>query len=214
VVVDPQNMYYINDFHPDAGKFANSVRNALSTAGAPFTTASFNDLSLMDLDNYKLLIFCHPFDLDGDKAELLKQVIPGKTVMWIYGPGIIKAGKWSPENVKNVCGVHFKTPGVKNVDMGDHTSIYVYQPELLEEKDMRAAMKTAGVHCWCEKSVPIYANSRMLAIHTGIAEELSIKLPQAYEKITELYSMREFTDTDSIKIKSECCDTFLFRLEK
>ena len=45
------------------------------------------------------------------------------------------------------------------------------------EQDMRAAMKTAGVHCWCEKSVPVYANSRLVAVHSGVAQELTITLP-------------------------------------
>lgn len=213
LIVDPQNMYYINDAHPGATMFVNPIRKALAQAGAPFTTASCNDLSRMALDKYKLLIFCHPFDLDGDKMALLKRAISGKTVMWIYGPGIIKDGTWSPDNVKTICGVDFKTPGVTTVRMSDYHSIYVYESDKLTEKDMRAAMKTAGVHCWCEKSVPVYANSRLLAVHTGVAQELTIRLPKTYRKITELYSLREFTNSDSIHITSDICDTFLFRLE-
>ncbi len=214
LVADPENMFYINDMHPDSIKFANPVRKALSLTGTAFTTASFNDLKLMALDNYKLIILCHPFDLDGEKMNLLKRTAAGKTVMFIYGPGIIHDGKWSPENVEKICGTVFATPGVQTVAMPDFNAVYVHEPKELNGDDMRKVLKQAGAHCWCDKPVPVYANARLAAIHIGRADTIELKFPKKCTLITELFSGRTYENTDRIVIETDGPDTLLFRYGK
>ena len=210
IVVDPENMYYINDRHEKSVQFVNPVRRALAKAGAPYTTCSFRDLEKMDLDSCRLLIFCHPFDLDNGKLETIRQLAEGKTVLWSYAPGAIHHGRWCPERVGEISGTAFGTRGMHETQTGKYRSVYLSEPETLTEQEMRRIMKNAGVHIWCEASVPVYANSRLAAVHIGNGNSLELVFPSVCRRITELYSGKTYENTDRIAIETNGAETLLF----
>ncbi len=213
LVVDPENMYYINDSHPDANSFVNPVRKSLRSAGAPFTTASFKDLVLMDLARYKLVIFCHPFDLDNGKFEKIETLCSGKTVLWIYAPGVIHNGKWDMAHLEEIAGAKFGEPGIHSAAKSSFLSFYAPEPGKLTETDMRGIMKKAGVHFWSEQSVPVHANERLAAVHIGKADEVTLVFPRKCLRITELFSGEVHENTDRIKIVTCGPETLLFHYE-
>ncbi len=215
LVVDPFNMYYLNDARPDVVKFVNPARLALAGAGVSYTTASFNDLRRMDLSAYKLVILCHPFDLDDGRLELLQNSVMGneRSIMWFYGPGVIHQGKWDEAHVAAVCGTAFQTPGISSVKMPWGYSIYVSAPDSITAEDMRNIARQAEVHIWCDKKCPVYANSRLAAIHLGKSEQTTLIFPRKCRKITELYTGQSYTDTDRVEICTQGPDTLLFRYE-
>ncbi len=207
LVCDPENMYYINDLHPDSANFVNPVRQALATSGGMYTTAGFNDLQRMDLTRCKLVIFCHPFDLDGGKLEAIRRLCAGKTVMWIYGPGIIHNGRWDAAHMAAIAGAEFGSAA----PTFHEGSIYVPDPKKLTAAHLRHALKMAGAHNWCRDPHPVYADRRLVAIHLGSAVSTELLLPGKCAEVTELFSGRVYRNVDRILIRTQGPETLLFR---
>ena len=212
MVEDPDNMYLLNDMDARCGTFNSKTKTALSTIGMPYTVCSFNDLEQLDLVRFKTLVFCHPFELTEKHHDVLKRLVfkDGRSVLWLYGPGIVNKGKWEPENVKRVCGTDFKTEGVNTVDMTDWTSIYVHDPTKLTPEILRTICTNSGCHLYCSKLRPVCANNRLVSVHTAIAETITVNFPEKYAEVTELFSGREFPNAASVKVKSSGPETFLF----
>lgn len=212
-LVDPQNMYYVNDSRLDCGKFDILVRKCLNHIGTPHTFGSFNDLERMDLSRFRLVILCHPFELGTAKTELLERKVMNsdRTILWIYGPGIINNGKWDPGNVRKVCGTAYKTPGVNHVAMKGWNSVYIYDTNTLTPEMLREVAIRAGCHMYCHQLRPVYANNRLLALHTGVAGALTLDFRSVRKTITELYSGKEFHNTKTVTVEPIGPETFLFR---
>jgi hypothetical protein len=215
MVEDPDNMYLLNDMDSRCGTFHNKTKDALSTIGMPYTVCSFDDIEQLDMERFKTVIFCHPFELTDKHNDVLKRLVlkDGRSVLWLYGPGIVNNGKWEPVNVKKVCGTDFKTEGVNSVNMTDWTSIYVHDPLTLTPEIIRTICVNAGCHLYCSKLRPVCANGRLVSVHTAIAETLEIKLLREFGKVTELFSGKIWKNTDCVELKSEGPDSFLLLLE-
>ncbi|HBE04253.1 MAG: hypothetical protein A2096_00660 [Spirochaetes bacterium GWF1_41_5] len=214
MVIDPDSMYYLNDARADSIDFINPIRKSLITCGTPYTTASLDDLNKMDLSPLKLYILCNAFSLDQKKMTILREKVfkPGNTVLWLFAPGIINNGVYDEKNVYSVCGTHFKTPGINTVQMGQWRSCYVCSPNNLNEQVMRQIAHEAGCHCYSEQPLPVFANERLLAVHTGKSGKFFINLKKNHTKITELFNGVENQNINRIEIKTTGADTFLFRL--
>jgi hypothetical protein len=167
------------------------------------------------MERVKTVIFCHPFEQTEKHQDVLKRLVlkDGRSVLWLYGPGIVNNGRWEPANVKKVCGTDFKIAGVNTVDMGDWTSIYIHDPTKLTPEIMRTICVNSGCHLYCSKLRPICANKRLLSVHTGVADDFDIFFPNQHEIITELFSGRKYLNTDRVKITASGPDTFLFLCE-
>ena len=209
LVVDPENMYLINDAHQDATSFVTPVRRALRDSRVTFTTASFNDLERMDLAYYKAIIFCHPFDLDNGKLEKIEKLCKDKTVVWIYGPGVVHDGKWDASHVRAVCGFDF---GGETIHEAGKT-VYIPAPKLLTPEEMREILRRAGAHVWTEDEAIVYAASDLVAVHIGGARRVTVKLPRSCAKVTELFSGEVYRDTDMLVLETQGPETRLFRME-
>ncbi|MFA6567208.1 MAG: hypothetical protein WCS96_03275 [Victivallales bacterium] len=215
MVKDPHNMYLLNDMDARCGTFDIKPLNALSVTGMPYTVCSFNDLSSMDLRRFKLIIFCHPFELTHAHRDLLdaKVLKDGRTVIWLYGPGIVNQGSWDPGNVEKTCGTPYKTHGINRVEKNGWISVYVHDPSILTADALKATAEKAGCHSYCSKLRPICANDRLLSVHTAIAETMEIKLRRKTGKITELFSGAIWCQTDQVRLTSTGPDSFLLLME-
>ena len=198
--------------HSDSTSFVNPVRKALRNAAAPFTTASFRDLEKMDLTRYKELIFCHPFDLDHGKLEFIRKVAAGKTVVWIWAPGIVHDGKWDPENMRRIAGGEFGSRELLfEHDEVFKCKVFVPAPKELDDDDMWTIHHAAGVHFWCDGRAPVCANGRLVSIHLAAAMKTTLQLPRRCAKVTELFSGREYRDVQEIELEVAGPETLLFR---
>ena len=209
LTVDPQNCYYINDSHQLCDQFISPVRRALANAGGMYTTASFGDLEKMDLSRVKLIILCHPFDLDNGKLEKIRKYAEGRTVLWLYGPGIIHNGKWDPENMEKLAGAPF---GSKEI-VYNGNFVFMPDPNEVTESDLRKIEAYARVHCWCDTPLPVYAGGRLVMIHIADARKVTLNLPKKCSCVTELFSGKKYSDTDRIDIETAGPETLLFRYE-
>ncbi|MBQ7403088.1 MAG: hypothetical protein IJW05_06575 [Lentisphaeria bacterium] len=216
IVVDPENVYYINNMHPNSNNFHLPWKLNMNRSGAPFRFVSFNDLEMLDLTGIKAVILCHPFELDLRKKTILKERVmkENRLVIWSYGPGIINEGKWDESNVEKICGVPFGTSGLALQQMEGWRSLYVHDPRVITPEKMREILRSAGVWIYSSVPCPVYVNERMLGIHIGKAEEIDITLPETYAKISEVFTGEEVENTDHISFKTNGTETRLYRLKK
>lgn len=211
LVVDPENMYLISDALNAPENFVNPVRHALRDSGVTYTTASLRDLRQMDLADYKAVIFCHPFDLDNGKLEFIRERCGGKTVIWIYGPGIVHDGKWDPAHVREVCGFDFGGETIRWKDK----CVYIPAPKQLTAAEMREILCRAGAHVWCGNAEAIvYANSDLAAVHIGAARRVTVKFPRFCQLITELFGGAEYRCTQEVTVDADGPVTLLFHYGK
>ncbi len=216
MVVDPDNMYFINDMDARSGTFQFGTVNALSLAGIPYSVCSFNDIEELEMSRFRLVIFCHPFELAERHMRVLKKNVlnDNRSVLWLYGPGIINNGKWDPGNVKTICGTEFGADGLGACHMEGWKSLYVHYPYTLTPEIIHQVAVDAGCHVYCSKIRPVFANSRLVAVHTGIAEILAVTFRKKYRSVVELFSGKEYSDTLCLEINSSGPDTFLFLCEE
>ena len=215
MVVDPGNIYYINNLHPNSNNFHLPWKLNLNRSGMPFEIASFNDLPKLEMERYKVVILCHPFEINESKQEILNRYVCNndRLVIWSYGPGIIHNGKWDETHVETICGVPFATPDMIIQNKKSWRSLYVHDPRQITPEKLREIAQTAGVWLYASKPCPVYVNDRLLGIHTGEAGTITVSLPEKYKKITELFTGETYTETDRITFTVNHTDTKLYRLE-
>jgi len=192
LVVDPQSARLVNDRNPLVSRIYQGTRNTLNRLGAPFEVFSFNDLPRADLSAYKLLVFPGLFEITPEKAELLRRhaLNGGRTAVFVYAPGISDGKGLDPARVEALTGVAFKTPGVSTVARDGWTAVYAGSYDALTPQALRQAAVAAGVTIICEDAVPVYANERLVAIHTARGGERTITLPKPCRAVRELYTGR------------------------
>lgn len=190
LVVDPHSARYLNDLHPAAAQIYQGTRNKLNRLGAPFEVFSFNDLPRADLRPYRLVIFPGLFVVTPEKLAVLKRHVfrDNRTVLFAYAPGICDGKSLDPERVKILTGTTFQTPGITTVRRDGWTSVYVPRYEDLTPQVLRQTAVAAGVTIVCQDAVPVYANERLVAIHTAQGGEKTITLPSDCRQVRELYT--------------------------
>jgi hypothetical protein len=215
MVQDPDNMYLLNDMDARCGTFHNKTKDALSTIGMPYTSCSFADFEQLDMERFKVVVMCHPFELTEKHNDILKRLVlnNGRSVVWLYGPGIINNGRWDAGNVKKVCGSKFMSENINAVNMKGWTSIYINDPRRLTPEILRKISLDAGCHSYCKKLRPVCANNKLISIHSAEKEELEVRFPEKNSKITELFSGQEFHNTQFVKLSSDGPETYLFLCE-
>ncbi len=215
LVADPHSARYINDLHPAASQIYQATRNKLNRLGAPFEVFSFNDLASVDLRPYRLLVFPGLFVLTPEKLAVLQQHVfrDGRTVLFVYAPGICDGKSLDPERVKALTGVSFKSPGVHKTPRAGWTSVYVPRYEDLTPEVLRQAAVEAGVTIYCQDPLPVYANERLLAIHTAQGGEKTITLPADCREVQELFTGAKLPVTQRrFRYVFQTPDTALFEL--
>ncbi len=191
VLVDAESMYYL-DGHAD---FYNDLlykqRYGLYRMGTPYDLFSFGDLATLDMSRYKLIFLPNLFVVDAKRRALLREKIctGGKTVLWGYSPGIIADGKYDPRHVEKLTGLPWEAKELTSRGMDGWRSVYSPRPNV-PAGVLRKLAREAGVHIYCEAEEPLYANDRLIALHTIEGGSRTIVLPKKCRRVTELFSGR------------------------
>lgn len=190
LVVDPHSARYLHDQHAAIPQIYQGTRNKLNRLGAPFEVFSFNDLPQVDLQPYRLLVFPGLFVVTPEKLEVLQKHVfrNDRTVFFAYAPGICDGRSLDPERVQALTGTAFKTPGVSTVQRDGWTAVYAPSYEAVTPQVLRQAAVDAGVTIICQDPVPVYANERLLAIHTAQGGEKTVTLPGDFRQVRELFT--------------------------
>jgi beta-galactosidase len=86
--------------------------------GAPHDSILVDDLALLDTNRYKLILFLNAYHLTDAQRELIrrKALLPGKTIVWCYAPGLFNQNRTLPEAMAALTGF-------KIVPAGDETRV-------------------------------------------------------------------------------------------
>ena len=215
LVVDPQSARYLNDRHEAIPQIYQGMRNKLNRLGAPFEIFSFNDLARADLRQYRLLVFPGLFVVTPEKMDVLDKYVfnNNRTVLFAYAPAICDGKSLDPERVKALTGTAFKTPDISSVQREGWKAVYSPDYKDITPQVLRQVAAEAGVTIICQDAVPVYANERLLAIHTAQGGKKTITVPGDFNQVRELYteqlipvSQRRFSYT------FDTPDTALFEL--
>ena len=191
VFADAKSMYYLDG----SAKIHNSLlykqRYGLHRMGTPYDLFSFGDLETLDLSRYKLIFFPNLFVVDAERRALLKEKVctDGRTVLWGYSPGIIADGKYDPSQVEALTGNPWEAKELTSREMDGWRSVYSPQPNVPADV-LRKLAREAGAHIYCEAEEPLYANDRLIALHTIEGGPRTVVLPKKCRRVTELFSGR------------------------
>ncbi|MBN2641998.1 MAG: hypothetical protein JXR78_10105 [Victivallales bacterium] len=217
LVVDPQSARLLNDKNPVCSKIYAETRNKLNRLGAPFDVLSVNDLAAVDISQYKLLVMPGLFELTPEKETMLKKYVfnSSRTVLFAYATGICDGTKLDVNNIEKLTGTKFKTPGLSMRKHDNWLSAYVPDYDTLTPAILKQLASEAGVTIYCQEEIPVYANERLVAIHTAEGGRKTISLPCACDFVTELHTKLKITVEDkcfTYEFKSP--DTAVFQLQK
>ena len=93
-------------------------------------------------------------------------------------------------------------------------SVYSPQPNVPADV-LRKLAREAGAHIYCEAEEPLYANDRLIALHTIEGGPRTVVLPKKYRRVTELFSGRVVAeDADHFEDTLTVPCTVLYQLEQ
>lgn len=191
LVVDPESALYLdqNDARIDA--FTNGLSHALHHTGAPHRAFSWHDLADLDLSPYHLVIFPYLFVMDDERRRLLDEKVlrDGRTVLWLYRPGVICDGAYDEDGMERLTGVPIGETGIITRQMDNWTSVVASDPHLAAA-DLRDVARDAGVHIYIDTDETLYASRRHVALHSATGGDRRIVLPRTCSTVTELFSGR------------------------
>ena len=119
LIVDAESMLYVDGRAPLIPEFMYNQRAGLYRMGAPFDVLSMADVAEIDVTRYKLVLFPNLFAVDQAKREVLESKIlrDGKTVVWVYAPGIIDGNTYDPAHVEALNGHRHGAQELASKDM-------------------------------------------------------------------------------------------------
>ncbi|MEN6494365.1 MAG: hypothetical protein ABFD16_08740 [Thermoguttaceae bacterium] len=198
VLVDAESMYYLDGKAEFYNELLYKQRYGLYRMGTTFDLYSFADLPTLDLSRYKLVFLPNLFVVDAKRRELLREKVftGGKTVLWGYSPGIIADGKYDPSQVEKLTGIPWEIKQLTQRQMDGWRSVYSPKPNV-SASVLRRLAREAGVHIYCEAEEPLYANRRLIALHTITGGPRTVTLPKKCRRVTELFSGRVVAENAS-----------------
>lgn len=115
-------------------------------SGVVFDTALLDDLPLLDLARYRVIVFGFTPYLTAEQRQRIRQSVltPGRTVVWVYAPGYTDGETLSTDRVANAVGMHIEKSTVN------------FNPELLLREgslgpgfpEMRIPIKVQDLAAW------------------------------------------------------------------
>ena len=216
LVADPQSMAFICDKAPKGSMFGQNFRNNLGHVGVPFDVYSFNDLARIDLGRYKAVFLPAALLIDEVREGVLREKVcrDGRTVAWMYAPGLTDGKTLDETRVKRFAGVAFGTPGVSSTAMEGWRAVYAPDLKTWTTEALARVCRAAGVHFYLGEPAIVYANRRVLSVHVTTGGEKTIRLPRRVRKAVDLISGTTVAENaDTLTCVFETPDTRLFELE-
>ncbi len=198
--------------------YLTGVYFAMSDAGLHYDGYNFPDLEKIDLKKYKVIIFPHTLEMTPEREKFLREkvFVDGRTVIFLDAFGISDGNTLDVNRVEKYTGIpyDFKAKVLKK-DMGNWKSVLISNPSNINGKIVRQTAKDAGVHFYIEDCDPVYANEKLLCVHTKNGGKKTVTLKKKYSKIIDLYAKKVVAEnTDKFEYDFKAPDTVLFELEQ
>lgn len=214
LITDEDTAFYLDQRSPRQRDFQSHIRTQLNRLGAAYDHYLLEDLpEIENWERYKLIILSNQIEITPKKAELLKKYVysGGKTVLVLYAPGISDGMTLDVKRVEKFAGVPYAAAGL-NITQKENCQIaYLHDPALLTASMLRQLAEEAGALLNVSAEVPVYADSRLLAVHLPTAGTREIRLPHHAAGAVELFSGKKITK-NVFNWHSESCETLLFEL--
>lgn len=199
LVIDPESNYHLHDV-PQFRKFPR-LENRFSAAGLPVDTATWEDLKMMNVSRYRMIIFENLVVLNAEKESLLRERIcrDGRTVIFIHQAGIIRNGVYAEANVEQFTGIPADGQEIHIRDLESWRLVYTPDADALTTETLFRLAGEAGVHIYAEETA-FHVSREFLSVHCASGGQRKIRLPFQAERITEIFEGRviaENTDTFS-----------------
>ena len=133
----------------------------------------------------KLTVLPMWIEFDERRRELLRSCLPGTRLLWLGPCGLTDGNRW---------GAQVLPEGTAFPDCS------VFSAEIL-----RKEAEAAGVHLYCDATLPVWASGSLLSCHCAEAEKHTFRLKRQTAKVVELFSGR---------IVAENCESFDYAFRK
>ena len=208
-IVDPASAFYVNWL---SGR---EMVKSLTACGAPIDQIFFDDIAKVDMSKYKMVVLSQSFEITPEKKELLNKYVfkDGKFVVTMSKFGVTDGKKFIPEQTKELTGFEYKQKGINVKKMGNWTSIYADSSSLLDTNKMREFAIKAGVHMYTDYATPVYANEKLVAVHTKLGGKKTVYLTRKVKAVKELFTDKIVAENvDKFEYDFLTPDTALFEL--
>lgn len=213
LVTDPQSAYSVNEKDEKAMGFGEHLRNEMSCTGAIFDVFSFNDLAKLDLSQYRLICLFSTVLITPERAKFLRERVccDGRTILWLYAPGVSDGRTLDSARVRTWTGVDFRTPGVSVRELDGWRAVYAYDYRQYTTESLIRILEGAGVHRYVGGRACVYANERFVSVHVRDGGVRMVCLPRKVAKVVDLLTGRVVTENaDRFKAEFASPDTKLF----
>jgi len=208
-ITDPDSAGYVNHLQVE------HFKRMLFSCGAPFDHIFFDDISKVDFAKYKVVVLPHLWELTPEKKKILDKYVftGGKTVVTAEGVAVTDGKKMDKAFTEKFTGFEYRKPGVNKKDMGGWTSVYAGKGGDYNKENFMEIIKSAGVHTYTDEPLPVYANEKLVAIHTKEGGKKTVYLPRKVSKAKELYTDKVIdVNGDKFEYDFAVPDTALFEL--
>ncbi|MBO4490180.1 MAG: hypothetical protein J5944_02340, partial [Lentisphaeria bacterium] len=216
LIVDPDSTYYLNQDHPDIPEINREIRNKVNLVGAPFEVYSFNDIpKIKNFKRYKLVIFTSLFHLTPEKKSILRKHVlkDGRTVLWLGPAGIIDNETYDPENCRKLTGHAVTEKNFAPKQMKNWNSVLVRDYRKVTPAVLKTMAEQAGVLLYTKREWPVFAEGKLLAVHTAQGGREEIRVPVKTGTATELFSGKTYRIANGkFQYRFQKPDTALFAI--
>ena len=109
-----ESMYRVRKTSNIATVCLSDIRRTFAECGAPCDIYSISDISLPQINNYKMYIFINQYDISENTRDIIEKKCKqsGKTVLWLYAPGYFSEGSLVTENISGITGIGVESGNV------------------------------------------------------------------------------------------------------
>ncbi len=123
MVCDTKSVFYCKDFNFDEYQ----IFDAFGRSGSMVDYVYLSDLSLAEMDRYRVVVFLNSYLLTDEKRAEIERLTKGKQRVWLYAPGLYNERGMAMENIE-------KTVGMRVERTKNYESAQIVHPLLKGEK--------------------------------------------------------------------------------
>ncbi len=208
-ITDPESGFYTKTLS------ITKIKQAMSSLGAPYDNIFFRDIGNVDFSKYKMVVFPHSFEITLEKKKLLEKYVfcGGKTVVTMGHFGATDGEKIDTSFTESLSGISRDTKGIAQKQMNGWTSVYAKNAWQFNKDNLAKIAREAGVHIYVDEPLPVYANEKLIAVHTKEGGIKTINLPKKVKFVKELFTDKIVGENvDKFEYKFFAPDTALFEL--
>jgi len=223
IVFDERSMLKTKESSDLHKGFLREFINEAHTSGVILDVYRADDLPLLDLSRYKLIVFAYNFFMNEKTREIIRNIPESTTLSFSYAAGVWSEDGFSIEKAEELTShklvfnsssdkkYDFPDVYAKKLDDGRKNTVFITDPYLSAE-EIRKMAKAAGCHIYTENNgVTFYGDNRFLGVFNKYGGGY-LKLRERGDYV-DLFSGKNYENTDTVKIPDKA-GSVLFLVKK